>query len=123
METTYYCPLCEHCERRKEQELQLLKCKLEREEVEAQKELERAIENAAKESMRLKEQGVIYGNNYDAYSVEDIKNITNYTFLERLSHNIITPGQPQDDVSSDAMFSRHEAVLQQLNEVLINEME
>ena len=47
--------------------------------------------------LKLKKEGVIHGDDYECYTVNDIQNITNYDFLERLSFNIITPGQPTSD--------------------------
>ena len=119
----HYCPLCDHCQRRKEMELQVSREKLEREESqrEERKVQELLMEAAAKE--KLKKQGVIYGNNYNAYSVNDIRNITNYEFLEKLCENIITPGQPPEEEDLKLMMLRYHTACQQLNEVLINDLE
>ena len=120
---SYYCPLCDHCQRRKEQELQLIKLKLESEEEETRKALQLKAAKATAEAEKLKKQGVIYGENYNAYSVKDIRNITNYDFLEKLCDNIITPGQPPEEEDFEIMMLRYRTACERLNEVLINDME
>lgn len=118
-----YCPKCEHCLLKKKLQQELEIARLEREEREANERLaeERRQERAA--ALKLKAQGVIHGDDFDAYTVEDIRNIQNYEFLEKLSVNIYPSAQPTNDFDLDYLNQRVKAVHEQLMEVLINEME
>ena len=119
----YFCPLCDHCERRKEQERQLIRDKLEREEREAKEILLASKREKVATAQKLMNEGVIYGDNYSAYSPEEIRNITNYDFLEKLCQNIVTPGQPKEEADFNRMMLCHETACEQLNVVLLNDME
>lgn len=119
----YYCPLCDHCERRREQEKLLIREKLEREEREAKEFLLTARREKIAALEKLKQQGVIYGENYSAYSPEEIRNITNYDFLEKLCDNIVTPGQPKEESDFERMMLCYETACEQRNNVLLNDME
>ena len=118
-----YCPKCSHCQLKKELREQLENARLDREEREAAERLAEERRQKRKAARKLVEQGVIYGNNFDAYTAEDIRNITNYDFLEKLSFNICPSAQPPNDFEQEYLNERVKAVHEQLNEVLINELE
>lgn len=122
---TSYCPMCSHCQRKKEVEEQLeiarLKCE-ERDMKERLAEEKRRERVAAK---KLVEQGVIHGDDFDAYTIEEIRNITNIDFLEKMSVDVyVKPcGQPPNELDQEYVNERIKAINEQLTEVLINEME
>lgn len=74
----------------------------------AQKELEERIkqrENGFEEQLRrmkkiqvaemlIKEQGAIYRENIERFSIDEINKITNFDFLERMSSKVFLPAQP-----------------------------
>ena len=118
-----FCPKCQHCQLKKELEGQLEIARLEREEREA---MERLAEERRQERLaatKLKEQGVIHGDDFDAYTIEDIRKIQNYEFLEKLSVNICPNAQPPNDFEFDYLNKRVKAVHEQLMQVLINDMD
>ena len=114
-----FCPNCSHCHRKKELEI----ARLEREEREAVERLaeEKRQERAA--AKKLVEQGVIHGKDFDAYTIEEIRNIQNYDFLEEMSANVYPAAQPWDEYEMDNLSERAKAVREQMYEVLLNEME
>ena len=118
-----FCPLCSHCQHQKQlqEELEIARLKREERELEERLSEERRQERVA--AGKLLDQGVIHGDNYNSYSIEDIRNIENYDFLEKLRDNIYPSGQPQSDFEMELLNERYTAVLFQLNQVLVNEME
>ena len=120
---TSFCPMCAHCQLKKELEKELEIAECEREERELKERLaeERRRERVA--AKKLVEQGVKHGDNFDAYTVEDIRNITNYEFLEKLYLNIIPCGQPPNDYEYEHLNERIKAVNERLLEVLIDDIE
>lgn len=88
--------------------------------------MERLAEERRQERLaatKLKEQGVIHGDDFDAYTIEDIRKIQNYEFLEKLSANICPNAQPPNDFEFDYLNKRVKAVHEQLMQVLINDMD
>jgi len=69
------------------------------------------------------EQGVVHGDNYELYTDEDIRKITNYEFLEKLHGSIMPQDQPWNEIEMDYLNRRLKLVNEQMFEVLLNEME
>ena len=103
--------------------MKLEKARLEREEREAREELEKEKLLARAAELKLKKQGVVHGDFYDAYTIEEIRKITNYDFLEKLCQNIYGPAQPNSDIEMEILNERYKVACDQLNEILVNEME
>ena len=118
-----FCPKCSHCQLKKELEEQLEIVRLEREEREVAEQLAEERRHKHFADRKLVQQGVVHGDNFDAYTIEDIRNITNYEFLEKLSANIYPNAQPPNEFEQDYLNERVKVVHNQLIEVLINEME
>ena len=118
-----YCPKCPHCQRKRELEEELEIARLEREEREAIERLAEEKRQKRAAAKKLVTQGVIHGNDYDAYTIADIRNIQNYDFLEEMSANLYPSTQPQHDYEHEYLSERVKAVHDQMNEVLLNEME
>ena len=118
-----YCPKCPHCQRKKELEEQLEIARLEREERESEERLAEEKRQKRTAAKKLEAQGVIHGNNYNAYTIADIRNIQNYDFLEEMSANVYPAAQPWDECEMDYLNERAKAVHEQMFEVLLNEME
>ena len=125
-----YCPLCEHCQRRKLQEEKLEIARLQREETEANEKLEKEKQQERLQRLKIFQQGVIHGDDYSHYTIDEIRNITNYDFLERMSDNIsdkiFRGAQPVDEVDEleyNTLYERSAVISEQMNRVLINELE
>ena len=53
----------------------------------------------------------------------EINCITNYDFLEKMSHNMFPPHQPQSQEEYNDMNDRYKAVKARMNDILLDEME
>lgn len=103
----------------KESEEKAEKERLEREE-RAKVEKERA---AAEEKRRVR-RGVIYGDDYQRYSVEEIRSIKDYDFLNSMFMNRFGPAQPPTDEEYDDMLFILNTIRHRMDELLeIGEIE
>jgi len=117
----YFCPRCAHCQDLKEIEEAAEKRKQEfDEEVENRR---KKLEEELKAEKRRIAEGVIYGNRYDAYSVEEIMKISNLDFLYEMSLKMCPSAQPPSKEEFDELIARCKAVETRLNDVLIENLE
>lgn len=70
------------------------------------------------EKKRVTEQGVVYGDRYECYGLEEIANIKNIDFLKKLSANIFPAGQPPSQEEFDELLLRARAVESRLKELI-----
>ena len=116
-----YCPCCAHCRALKEIEEAAEKRRHDfEEEVEARRQ--KMEEELAAEKKRLTEEGVIYGNQYEAYSVEEIMNIKNLDFLYEMSLNMCPNAQPPTEEECNELVERYKAVDTRLNALLLENL-
>lgn len=68
--------------------------------------------------------GIIYGNYYERYKVEDIKKIKDYEFLKYMHMNRFCPAQPPTDEDNEDMCTVLNAVKNRMDELSkLNELE
>ena len=116
-----YCPVCAHCRMLKEIDEKAAKVKKRRQDMEEEQRL--MEEELRAEEKRVKEEGIIYGDHYDLYSLADIQNITNFDFLEEMLEKIYPCAQPQTEEELEDLHVRYNAVSKRLNDVLLENLE
>ena len=107
------CPHCAHCRTLREMEEEAVKRRDAMEE--ERKRMEKEIEEAER---MIREQGAIYGHQYDMYTVEDIQRITNYEFLCDMLANMIPAGQPTTEDECRDLGERYGAADKRCQELL-----
>ena len=79
---------------------------------------EKKEKELAEEERSIREDGLKYGENYAAYTLDDIRRINNYHLLCRMEEHLWPAGQPSDEQEMDRLSERHRAILKRQNEVL-----
>lgn len=113
-----YCPHCVHCKILIENEKKAQERRRDFEE--EQRRMEEDIKSAER---RLKEEGVIYGNRYELYTIADIEKIKNYEFLCDMLSNIYPSAQPSTEEEHQELDKRYRAVSNRMQVVLIESLE
>jgi hypothetical protein len=68
------------------------------------------------------DEGVIYGNRYDAYNIEHINKITDTEFLYQMSIHMVPSAQPPTQEEYDELMERCKAVDARLQFMLLESM-
>ena len=115
--TSNYCPRCAHCQAIKEYEEQAEKRRRDLEE-----EKRRMEEELRAAERRLKEEGAIYGNRYELYTIAEIEKITNIDFLNEMLDQPYPCAQPKTDEELHELFERRRCIEKRLNDVLLENL-
>ena len=83
---------------------------------------EKEEKELAEEERSIREDGLKYGDNYAAYTLDDIRRINNYSFLCRMEEHLWPDGQPDED-ETERLNERHRAILKRQNDVLFLAMD
>ena len=75
-------------------------------------------ERAAAEEKRRMRRGVIYGDDYERYNVEEIRNIKDYEFLNSMLMNRFGPRQPPTDEDYDDICFILNTIKHRIDELL-----
>ena len=96
----------------------------ERRKLEKFKEKKEEVEKVLAEKERsIREDGLKYGENYAAYTLDDIRRIKNYHFLCRMEDNLWPSGQPPDEQDFDILSERQRVIEERQKEVLFLAMD
>lgn len=116
-----FCSYCRHCKAIKEidEAAERRRHQFEEEVNERRLQMEEELEA---EKRRLMEEGVIYGDQYEAYSVEEIMKITNLDFLYKMSQNMCPSAQPPTEEEFHELAQRCKAVDTRLNYLLLENL-
>ena len=116
-----YCPCCVHCQTLKELEENAVKVNKRRQDFEEeQRPMEEELEAKRR---RVIEEGVIYGDRYDCYTVQDIQKITDMNFLNEMLNKMIPCGQPQTEEEIADLTERYDAAAYRFDELVIENLE
>ena len=89
---------------------------------EEMEERRQQMEEEIKLEKKRIDEGVIYGNRYDAYNIEQINKITNTDFLYQMSLHMVPNAQPPTQEEYDELMERCKAVDTRLQLLLIESM-
>ena len=115
-----FCPSCAHCRALKEIEKAAERQRDLEEEIEERRR--KMDEEVAAQKKRLMEEGVIYGDNFEAYSVAEKMKIKNLDFMYKMYDKAWPNRQPPTQEEYDERAERCEAIGTRLNELLIENL-